>query len=92
MNFRLCFLVHVVLSGREAQARRHEMKWRGGVVPKMRWGLLFVKKVDLIPPQNETKLNQTLLLFYILLIWGGCIRTQRTPLPTGMSGHYEIAT
>jgi len=23
-------------------------------------------------------------LFYILLIWGGCVRIQRTPLPTGL--------
>ena len=26
----------------------------------------------------------SIFLFYIVLIWGGCIRTQRTPLPTGL--------
>jgi len=35
--------------------------------------------VDL-SPQNETKLNQTYFLFYILLIWGR-VRTQLTPPP-----------
>jgi len=28
-------------------------------------------------------------LFYILLIWG--VRTQRTPLPTGLDSHRTIA-
>jgi len=46
-------------------------------------GVFCKKKVDL-SPQNETKLNQTLLdLFFILHftdLWG-CVRTQRTPLP-----------
>jgi len=100
-------------------------------------GVFFVNKWT-FPPQNETKLNQTLFctlhtsyaiitvcevvnqcffssyrsgvvnvkqlvncnivslesvffrcltyfLFYILLIWGGgCVRIQRTPLPTGL--------
>ena len=35
-------------------------------------------------PTKENETNVVLIsLFYILLIWG-CVRTQRTPLPTGV--------
>jgi len=58
------------------------------IVQEIKWGLLFVKKMWTLPPQNETKLNQTLLCFFILLVTylgGGCVRTHALPsLPTDM--------
>jgi len=59
----------------------------------MKWGVFlytwvfFVKKVDL-SPQNETKLNPTLLFYFTFYLFGGCVRTQRTTclrawVPTG---------
>jgi len=40
---------------------------------------VFLQKKWTFPPQNETKLNQTAFLFYILLIWG--VRTHPTHSP-----------
>jgi len=40
-------------------------------------------------PQRKVHYVQyQFFLFYILLIWG-CVRTQRTPLPTGLTGRSD---
>ena len=56
-------------------------KW--GVVKKWKMGF-FVKKWA-FPQRRVHYVQYQYFLFYILLIWGrGCVRTQRTPLPTGL--------
>jgi len=50
-------------------------KWNGG-------GCFFVKKWT-FPRRRVHHVQYQYFLFYILLIWG-CIRAQRTPLPTGL--------
>jgi len=45
-------------------------------------GGVFCKKVDLSSIRRVHYVQYQYFLFYILLIWG--VRTQRTPLPSGM--------
>jgi len=44
-------------------------------------GCFFCKKVDLFP-HNGTKLMLD-IFYFTFYLFGGCVRTQRTPLPTG---------
>jgi len=60
------------------QACWQEMKWGVFFVQEMKWlGVLFVKKWT-VPPQNETKMNQTLLFILHFTYWGA------PPVPTGL--------
>jgi len=52
-----------------------KMENRGG-------GVFLVKKWT-FPQRRVHYVQYQYFLFYILLIWG-CVRTQRTPLPTGL--------
>ena len=55
----------------------------GGVfVKKVENGGCFVKKWT-FPPCRGHYVRYQYFLFYTVLIWG-CVRTQRTPLPTGL--------
>jgi len=55
-------------------------QWNGFFVQEMKWGeVLFVKKWTL-PPQNEMKLNQTLLFYFTFYLLGG-VRTHPTHPP-----------
>jgi len=51
---------------------------------EMKWGVFFCKIVDLFSTHGAL-CTVSVFLFYILLIWRGGVRTQRTPLPTGLS-------
>jgi len=64
------------------QARRQEMKWEG-VFKKVENGF-FCKKKWTFPQRRVHYVQYQYILSYILLIFWGCIRTQRTPLPTGL--------
>ena len=62
-----------------SQARRQEMKWgvflQGNEIFFLKWTF---------PPQNETKLMLDLFFILLFTYLGGYIRTQCTPLPTGL--------
>ena len=45
--------------------------------------VFFCKKVT-FPQRRVHYVQYQYFLFYILLIWVGCVRTQRTPPPTGL--------
>ena len=68
------------------QARRQEMKWGrgckkvengGAFVESGKWGV-FCKKWT-FPQRMVHYVQYQYFLFYIFLIWGGCVHTQRTP-------------
>ena len=57
------------------------MKWgRVFFVKKVKNGGVFCKKVTFSQRRvHYIQYQYTVSLFYILLIWGGCVRTKRTP-------------
>ena len=66
------------------QARMQEMKWGVFFVKKLKiiGGVFFCKKWT-FSQRRVHYVQYQYFLFYVLLIWG-CVRTQRTPLPTGL--------
>jgi len=75
---------------RPMQAHRQNIKWGEGVFCRKKWTF---------PPQNEMKLNQTLLcnfagliFYFTFYLFGGGVRTHPTyPLPTGTPPAYGHA-
>jgi len=63
-------------------------KWKMGVffVKKVENGV-FCKKVDLSSTQGALCIV-SVFFYFTFYLFGGCVRTQRTPsLPTGLGGH-----
>ena len=51
-------------------------KWNGG-------GLFFVKKWT-FPPTKWNETDARLIFYFTFYLFGGCVGTQRTTLPTGL--------
>ena len=67
------------------QARRQEMKWGCCVKKVENGGVFFCKEVDISSTQGALCTVSVLLILHFIYL-EGCIRTQRTPLPTGLLG------
>jgi len=59
-----------------------------GGCKKVENGGCFVKKVDLSSTQGALR-TVSVFFYFTFYLFGGCVRTQRTPLPTGLERIYE---
>ena len=63
------------------------MKWGCFLKKSGKWGVFFTKKVDLSSTQGAL-FTVSVFFIFAFYFFGGCIRTQRTALPTGVDVVY----